>query len=543
MTLPPVTPEREGKFDTRPLKFSARAEMVLVPVVVTKNGKHVAGLTKSDFSVFENGAQQKIASVEEFVPQPGRLAPFATAPGVFTNRLQGADRPRSLTIVAIDAVNIPVTEQTRVRRELARWLADYVDNSHLVELVIMHSGGIRTINTFTDDPKALAAALQKARSEFDVVQASGELPTADAGVSGPMSNASGSAGDQVSAFLTPSADESFRQAAAIDATLQGFQYIARAFEGIPGRKSLVWVTAGFPLLLDGETGGVLSGASITYEYVVKLLNDASIAVYPIDARGLVANGVPASVGSSTLGRASGGTAAATRGYIAQQQNVNADLINTFQFFANSTGGRAFYNRNDIGNEAKEASDEGSSYYMLGYYLDKNNKKPGWRKLNVKVASEGVTVHSRHGLYVTRIATDPSTSRTMDLSLAVHSPLDYTAIPMNVSVKQPVMAGKVRKVSFTVSLPPGASTVDDSDRNRIDIDFAASAQLANGEQKDQLLETLNMQLKPEQLQQVTSTGITYQNTLELPPGNYMVRFVVRDNFTGRMGSVLAPLNLN
>jgi hypothetical protein len=216
--------------------------------------------------------------------------------------------------------------------------------------------------------------------------------------------------------------------------------------------------------------------------------------------------------------------------------------NTMEDFAYMTGGRAFYNRNDLTGAFGKAADDSTQYYMLGYYLDKN-PKPGWHKLHVKVKTKGVNVQARNGFFVTagdRQAAD----KKMDVSLALASPLDYTAIPITVlwdSKTQP--AGGKKKVAYRILLPPEADVVNDRDNNHVSLEMIAVARTASGATADQYGQHLETNFKADIMEQIRKDGITYNNAVEVPPGEYSVRFVVRDNLTGRMGSVTAPLHVS
>src|SRR5260370_4882029 len=94
-----------------------------------------------------------------------------------------------------------------------------------------------------------------------------------------------------------------------------------------------------------------------------------------------------------------------------------------------TGGRAYYNSNDLVKGFRDAVKDSAEYYMLGYYLDRSNTKPGWRKLSVKVKRDHVDVRARSGFFVTQATVDPESSRDSDLASALQSPIDYTALPL------------------------------------------------------------------------------------------------------------------
>ncbi len=339
-------------------------------------------------------------------------------------------------------------------------------------------------------------------------------------------------------FAAPGDFGAYRQGAAVATTLEAFQHIAQAFAGVPGRKSLLWATGSFPFTID-DGGGLAGGtqAYALYERTMQMLSGSNIAVYPVDVRGLMTVGLPASTvafPSRSAQVPAGGIAAATR--------AQADTISTLEQFAAMTGGKAFYNRNDLDASFREASEDSAAYYLLGYYLDKKNTKPGWRKLKVKVAREDVRVRARSGFFLDQGTVDPSRTRELDLAVALMSPLDYTAVPMIVRWTQVQGTGGKKKVGFEIELPANAASIDGDD-NRLSLEFLAVARTGKGESAANFGQTFQKRLTPVQAEQIRGSGITYRNVIEVSPGDYAVRFVVRDNVSGRTGSLVAPLHLN
>ena len=118
-----------------------------------------------------------------------------------------------------------------------------------------------------------------------------------------------------------------------------------------------------------------------------------------------------------------------KNYIRNTNWRRMDTQATYETFASMTGGRPYYNSNDLVKGFRDAVRDSSEYYMLGYYLDHSDTKPGWRKLRVKVDREHAEVRARSGFFVTKTTVDPGTSRDIDVKLALESPMDYTALPV------------------------------------------------------------------------------------------------------------------
>jgi hypothetical protein len=208
-----------------------------------------------------------------------------------------------------------------------------------------------------------------------------------------------------------------------------------------------------------------------------------------------------------------------------------------------TGGRAFYNTNDLTTSFKRAADDATNYYLLTYYLDTKSTKPGWRALKVKVRRPGTEVRARTGFFVTNATMNPSTAHRSDMAFALTSPFDSTGIPLTVRWKTTSADGDKKKVQFGLHVAPEGVTIE-GEHNQMDLEFAIIALASkSGTAADTISQTLQGAAKPETLAKLRADGIAYNNELELPPGQYMVRFVVRDNPSGKIGSVSAPLTVN
>ena len=144
------------------VEFRTETVLVQVPVVVTdKSGNHIHNLAKDNFRVFENGKEQKVAAFEEIVANNSRVLSSPPQPGEFSNISLDSRQPRSVTVVALDTVNTPFLDQAYARKELVKYLANNVDSSQTLGLVIISSKGLRVVQGLTSDPTALLQILKK----------------------------------------------------------------------------------------------------------------------------------------------------------------------------------------------------------------------------------------------------------------------------------------------------------------------------------------------------------------------------------------------
>jgi hypothetical protein len=210
-----------------------------------------------------------------------------------------------------------------------------------------------------------------------------------------------------------------------------------------------------------------------------------------------------------------------------------------------TGGRAYYNSNDLAKGFRDAVNDSAEYYMLGYYLDRSKTKSGWRKLGVKVKRDHVEVRARSGFFVTNATVDPENSRNSDLSSALQSPLDFTSLAL-VARWDKIEPGKEpgkKHVNYEMRVARDSALIDEADNNHIAIDFVALAKTPDGKQVDSPRgQKVDAHLTPEKLSAIRQNGVGFRGILDLAPGEYTVRFVVRDDLSGRVGSVAAPLKV-
>jgi len=514
-----------------------------VPVVVTdKQGGHMRGLAKEDFTLLENGKEVKIANFEELTATSEKLSPLPVPRGQFRNLTLNSSQPRNVAVIALDTINTPYLDQAYGRHELIKFLAQNVSPGQVLALMLITSRGLKVVHGLTGDPGQLIAALKKAAGEIQPLETISTDAQADA-VTGDMPltvfSPYSTPFDALNSFVEygDAIEAQFLQQNAIETTMNAFLGIAESLSGVPGRKSLIWATGGFPFAMDSPStvpGGYLS---LLYERTMLALSDAEVSVYPVDVRGLV----------NTSIFAEGNRTKPVTGLNASRQLTNRlwlqqSKLDTLNDFAAMTGGKAFYNTNDVAGSFRRAGDDASSYYMFGYYLDTHDKKPGWRKLSVKVRRKNAEVRARTGFFVTNATMNPLLSRNVDITTALHSPIEDTGVPVTVQWLGVSSDGTSKKAVFFAHVPAGSLSFDPAGRNQLNFDFVALAYDKNGKEASQAAQSFTQPIPQDQLASVRAGGVGFRNALELLPGQYNVRFVVRDNVTGKVGSVTASLTV-
>lgn len=542
--MPILTAEDEGK-----IEFHTQSILVQVPIVVTdKSGNHIHGLTKEELHVLENGKEQKISNFEEIVATSGKLPLANVVPGEFSNLTLSEQQPRTVTVIALDTVNTPMLDQYVGRRELVKYLAGSLDSGQVLALMIITSHGLKIVQGLTGDSVQLAQMLKKVSGELPALQGIGQDAQADAATGDMPEVPCYSFGSDASAIMDAFVERGdavyakFQQQNAIETTMNAFLGIAWSLSGVPGRKSLIWATGGFPFTIASPAavpGGYLS---TLYERTMQALTSAQISVYPVDVRGLV-NTSP--VGDASVSHVR--TGGDLMRQIGNRSWLQQSSLDTLAEFADMTGGKAFYNTNDLATSFKRAADDASSYYLASYYLDTHNNHAGWRQLKVKADRKDAEVRARKGYFVTNATIHLDMTRTSDLGYALTSPIEGTGVPLTLKLTGTSGEGAKSSAQLVIHLPPNSVSIErETGQNHLNFDFAAAAfaDKSKDGKPAVTVEKLFRSAVPEtQMATLRAGGIGFKNSLQLGPGQYTVRVVIRDNVTGKIGSVTAPLTVN
>ncbi|MGB7332322.1 MAG: VWA domain-containing protein [Terriglobales bacterium] len=526
--------------------FTSSTELVLIPTVVNdKSGAHIAGLHKEEFALKQDGKALPIAVFEEVETSSARVRRSEGEHGSFSNLETGGSDYHRLNIIVLDFVNTPFFDQANARNELLKFLSEAAESGEPMCLLALTRGGLTLLHDFTDDPKLLAAALRKTESNtapliHESAVDPGHPPPSDAMSAQLTKLIRGQLENEAQLASTETKNTTF-------ITVQAFQQIAKAFRGLPGRKALIWASSGFPFSLSPPSALMCDPAcpvhqrdevQSSYDNLWRMMNDTQIAIYSVDLRS-AASGTTADENTFTHPYDVGDPQFDTE---AQARWKRQDTDSALQIFAESTGGKAFLGSNNLVQTFRQAIQDDSSYYMLGYYVSRSSTKPGWHQISVTTSRKGAHARYRNGFFLSRDTS--TTSARQDVQLALISPLDFVGVPVSVIWSGRGVgksAGKTT-VRFDLVMPPNFASVDESDQNHMVVDIAAVARNANGEVVAEFSQRIDTHLKSDGLEQIQHNGMTYRNGLQLPPGEYTVRFVVRDSLGNRMGSVAAPIKV-
>jgi len=529
--------------------IKVRTGLVLVPTIVTdRSGVHVPGLKQEDFTVLQNGKPQQISFFVHVKTQAEPMKRPAVPSGV-TNTVEGTSQ--RLTIFMFDLMNSSITEQQTARDQFFKLLSKSLDVKEPMCLLALDNRGLQVIHDFTDDPQVLVEALKTITglgSGKDLPQDNPVDSMFRAGSSYDPRNPTSARSvavmiNHLRYFQIAARQQQLNEGIRTRLTLDAIRQVGEAFAGIPGRKSLIWATGGFPFDMNDlekfeiddqslsgqhakyDYGGLERSLLPYYESAWRALNNANIAVYPLDLEDLgTATGVNPSVGRP----------------LPDHTDVRFNVGN-LENFADATGGKLCDRSMDARACFRMAVDDSTDYYLLGFYENTEHPKAGWRKLSVRVARPEIRVRARSGYYIARPAEEAG-RKDREWETALVSPLDSTGVPLTVLWTATTSWTDVaeRHIGFSFRISAEGAKVDEQDSNHISLQFAAVATNVTGVRAGVFSQTVDGKLNPDAAKAAKSEGLTYPGSITLLPGEYRVTFGVRDNLSGLIGTVSAPL---
>ncbi len=536
------------------VKLTARSDLVLVPVIVTdKSGTHVPGLSKDSFRIEENGKLRSVSVFEELHTEPPAIPANAQNPGTYSNFLLGDEHPWRITIVVLDMVNTPAMRQLEAKKQLIAYLTRSTLREEPTAVFGLNSRGLQQLHPFTTDTKVLIDALQKLKLSLSTEERTQPPATL---TDDPTEDQQSSEEEQLMSDFMQDLDTTITanyQRSAIRETLGALTQLSSAFQSIPGRKTLIWASAGFPFTIDDPQSFARQGDDLRpeYEQAWRSLDSANIAVYPVDLGSVdfTPNALPsanATTSTRQINNIRGNNGLKSALNLPYDQGVQQRL--TLHAFADSTGGRACITIAEIDKCFATAVDDSRSYYLLGYYLGADTQ-PGWRKLKVKVSGDSLHIRYRTGFYVASKLDDTPELRRQQIVDALASPVPYTGLRLTARILPPnnnalpaSTSGRKKSAEFMLGVMGDSVTMDSTKGNAVDLQLAALAFDSSRKAVASTSQALATTFKPEMAQKIRQTGLGIPQKLELPPGKYEIKFAVRDNLSGLLGTVSLPLDL-
>ena len=512
-----------------PPSFRVEVNYVEVDAFVTdERGQVVTDLTAGDFEVLEDGRPQKVAAFS-FVNIPIERAErplFAAAAidaDVQTNeRVEGR-----VYLIVLDDLHTDPTRAPRVKAAARRFLEDRFGLKDLAA-VTYTSGRAADAQDFTNNTRLLLNAIDRFTGR--------KFPSATVEqLSGITSGPNGLQPGQD----TYAQERSFR-ARSVMSTIRK---LAEFMGGVRGRrKTMILIGEGVDYDIFQATGveGATASAVIsdTHEAIAAATR-GNVIVYAIDPRGL-ATGTEELIGvSSTLAESGVGVQS-----IMSEQRRSQDSL---RVLADSTGGFAAVNRNDMNTAFDRIVSENSSYYLLGYYPANDRRNGRFRRLDVRVKRPGLQVRARNGYFeprgrAPRESNRPATALPPAIADALGSPIPIAGIPVKVFAAP--FKGPAPNAAVAMAFEIDATQLDFVEKagtftERLDVTYTAVD--INGKVFPGDVHTVNLALKPDTFERVKARGVRVLSQIALPPGRYQVR-VAAGNASGKVGSVLYDLDV-
>jgi len=515
--------------------FRAGTRLDVVDVtVVDKQGRPIEGLTAGDFTITEDGVPQTI-SVVAFqrmetnaaplppVPEapPGRPARAAPTVQPTISASSPGDvryRNRRLLVLYFDLSAMPPPDQMRAYGAARKFLDEQMKAQDLLAIMTFEGGAVRVRQDFTADREAIRDVLDTLI--YGEQRDANDLPDATVDVG--------------TAFGQDDAEFNILNT---DRQLSALQTAATMLRSLPEQKSLVYFASGLRL------NGVDNQAQL--RATVNAATRANVSIYPVDARGLVAQ--------APLGDATRPSPAGTTLFTGQAATT---LVTNFQrsqdtlySLAKDTGGKPLFDNNDLSLGIVQAAESIASYYILGYTSTHAAMDGKFHRVRVTLR-EGLDAELsyRQGYFADKTFakfTAADKERQLEEALMLENPVTDITIAMEVNYFQLSSAEYFVPVSVKI---PGSELALARRRGaaRTEIDFIGEVKDDYGITMQNVRDKLDIKLSDQTAAELARRPVQYETGFTLLPGKYVVKVLARDNETGRIGTYQANFaipNLN
>jgi VWFA-related protein len=506
--------------------LKTNAELVLTNVVArdAKTGEFVRGLKQSDFTVYENGKPQQIAtfdyqSVEMAKPlNEATIDGLAAGPTGSGRKAVVVAKPEDLLnhrliVMFFDLTSMQPEDLDRCVEAAQAFLRTKMQSADLVALVSL--GDTLTVDQdFTADKNALIHEV----GVYNGTEGQGFAQ-------GATSNS-----NQVEDTTGYTPDESEYNDINTDRELFALRAVSKSLERITEKKSLLYFSGGI------SRDGIENQASL--RAAINAAVRANLAIYSVDTRGLQA--------ISPLGDASTGSLRGSGAYnggaLLNNMNSNFASQEVMATLSSDTGGKAFFDSNDFAPAFAQVQRDTSAYYAVGFHSTNPARDGKYRKLTIKINRPGIKLEYRPGYYAPadfKHSGREDRERELDEQLASDLPATDMAMYLD------ALYFRLDENRFYVPVSiivPGSQIpfVKGGDKDKATLDIIGEVIDEVKRQIGSARQTVKLNLDPSL--QARQRNIEYTTSFNLPPGKYHLKFVVRENQTGRMGSFEADITL-
>jgi VWFA-related protein len=492
----------------------------------------VKGLEASDFTVLEDGKPQKISSfvyadVEGFANASGGaeaarpvVVPVAGSPS--KSDLGAVVRDRRLILLFFDLTSLHTDDLLRAREAAIHYVKDQMSPADLVGVVAL-GNRMGLLSNFTNDKETLLAALDRLEPGVDSKLADLASAAAQEGET--------SITEDTGAAWTP--DDTEFNVFNTDRKLEAMQDLAQLLAAIPGKKIVMQFTGG--ITQTGEENRT------AVEAATDAANRADVSFYAVDARGLFAE-IP---GGDASHAAAAGTSMFSGASVVSQQQMRENSRDTLETLAADTGGRAFFDLGNLSKAFSQVQQDTDGYYLVGYTPSDTRLNGRWREIKVRLNRRGLRLRYRTGYYGAKdFAHFTEEDREQQLLDALRSENPVLELP--IALETTVFRLNSREVFVPIAAKLPASTLQWARKrgsHEDQFDFAAEVRDAKtGRPVAALQDTITVRLGSEHYEQYAHRTLLYQGGVILAPGSYRLKFVARENDTGRIGTFQEPLEI-
>ena len=506
--------------------LSMKVQLVVETVVVTdKQGNPVHGLTAADFAITEDGAPQAIrfcerqdlaANAKPLAPsKPAgenlkiykRLAQSQITPDTADNERY---RNRRLLVLYFDMSAMRPADQLRSLRAAGQFIRTQMTSVDLLSIMRYNSASVDVLQDFTADRDRLLSILQT----MIVGEGQDSADEIDDASSSDTGAAFGQDDAEFNVFNT-------------DRQLSALQTAAQMLGRVPEKKSLIYFAGGLRL------NGINNQAQLhaTVDAAIK----AGVSFWPIDARGLVAE---APLGDATQG--SQGNASIYTGAAANATTINFQLSqDTLYALAGDTGGKALLDANDLDRGIVQAQQAIADYYVIGYYTTNAERDGKFRRVRISLAQNAeAKLDYRRGYYADKEFkrfTAVDKERQLEDALMLEDPITELSIAVEIDYFQLNRAEYF--VPLVVKIPGRElALAKRGGAEHTLIDFVGEIKdMVGGMTVTNVRDNVNIKLSDATVAELDHRPIEYDTGFTLLPGKYMVKFLARDDETGRIGT--------
>ena len=506
----------------RPPVFSSDVELVYVNVVVRDGkGAPVRDLTRDAFTVLEDGKAQTIDTFDlEEVPvdaapataddTPAPAVPLLKTPAVpaaaSAAALDEALAGRRLVVLLFD--NLPPDQLGRALDSARQYVDGRMSAADLVAVASIDSG-LNVRQDFTADRERLHGAL-------DVIHGIADEPAAEAAAEG--------ASEEEAAATTAAAEATEAELFDIDRRLRALETLASALAPLRQKKSVIY--------FSGGTGGTSVDNQVELRAAIDRAVRANLAIYPDDARGLEATvpGGDASRASSTSTDVFSGRST--------QRDFDRRIASqdTLAALASDTGGKTFFDSNELSGVFDKVLADTSAYYVLGYASTNARKDGRFRRIKVQVKGQGLKVEHRSGYYADK---DFEHSNRADRERVLRDQLltELSATDLPVWLRTAWFRAEESDrfhVAVSVGVPGSAVPLTrEGDEERASLELMGIVRDEGQRAVARMRDTIKVAAKA--TDDVRKKNVQYQTVLTVTPGRYRLKVVLRENKDGTLGS--------